>query len=114
MRETRKQIVEQTRNEVVKQYTAKLQILMERINKLTKDYDIEKQKRIECQERIAELQEKVNQYEDWIQRLQEFVDIPENQKEEYIVHMKAQEDANKIISNMLKNAEIFNLYNFME
>ena len=44
---TRKQIVEQTRNEVVKQYTAKLQILMERINKLTKDYDIEKQKRIE-------------------------------------------------------------------
>lgn len=57
MIKTRKQIVEQTRNEVVKQYTAKLQILMERINKLTKDYDIEKQKRIE-------LQEKVKQYED--------------------------------------------------
>ena len=114
MMKTRKQIVEQTRNEVVKQYTAKLQILMERINKLTKDYDIEKQKRIECQERIDELQEKVNQYEDWIQRLQEFIGIPENQKEEYIVHMKAQEDANKIISNMLKNAEIINLYNFMK
>ena len=108
MMKTRKQIVEQTRNEVVKQYTAKLQILMERINKLTKDYDIEKQKRIECQERIDELQEKVNQYEDWIQRLQEFVDIPENQKEEYIVHMKAQEDANKIM------LQIINLYNFME
>ena len=61
---TRKQIVEQTRNEVVKQYTAKLQILMERINKLTKDYDIERQKRIECQEIIDELQEKVNQYKD--------------------------------------------------
>ena len=114
MMKTRKQIVEQTRNEVVKQYTAKLQILMERINKLTKDYDIEKQKRIECQERIDELQEKVNQYEDWIQRLQEFMDIPESQKEEYIAQMKAQEDANKIISNMLKNAEIINLYNFME
>ena len=41
MIKTRKQIVEQTRNEVVKQYTANLQILMERINKLTKDYDIE-------------------------------------------------------------------------
>lgn len=114
MMKTRKQIVEQTRNEVVKQYTAKLQILMERINKLTKDYDIEKQKRIECQERIDELQEKVNQYEDWIQRLQEFMEMPENQREEYIMHMKEQEDANKIISNMLKNAEIFNLYNFME
>lgn len=67
MIKTRKQIVEQTRNEVVKQYTANLQILMERINKLTKDYDIERQKRIECQERIDELQEKVNLYEDWIQ-----------------------------------------------
>ena len=77
---TRKQIVEQTRNEVVKQYTAKLQILMERINKLTKDYDIEKQKRIECQEIIDELQEKVNQYEDWIQRLQEFIGIPETKE----------------------------------
>ena len=106
MMKTRKQIVEQTRNEVVKQYTAKLQILMERINKLTKDYDIEKQKRIECQERIDELQEKVNQYEDWIQRLQEFIGIPESQKEEYIVHMKAREDANKIIS------KIFNYINF--
>ena len=96
---TRKQIVEQTRNEVVKQYTAKLQILMERINKLTKDDDIEKQKRVE-------LQEKVNQYEDWIQRLQEFIGIPESQKEEYIAHMKAQEDANKIIT------KIFNYINF--
>ena len=96
---TRKQIVEQTRNEVVKQYTAKLQILMERINKLTKDYDIEKQKRIE-------LQEKVNQYEDWIQRLQEFIGIPESQREEYIAHMKEQENANKIIT------KIFNYINF--
>lgn len=114
---TRKQIVEQTRNEVVKQYTAKLQILMEKINKLTKDYDIEKQKRIEYQERIDELQEKVNQYEDWIQRLLEFMDIPENQREEYIVHMQEKENANKIMSKlydmMLKMPEIFNLYNFM-
>ena len=99
MIKTRKQIVEQTRNEVVKQYTAKLQILMERINKLAKDYDIEKQKRVE-------LQEKVNQYEDWIQRLQEFIGIPENQREEYIAHMKAQKDANKITS------KIFNYINF--
>ena len=108
MIKTRKQIVEQTRNEVVKQYTANLQILMERINKLTKDYDIEKQKRIECQERIDELQEKVNQYEDWIQRLQEFMEMPENQREEYIAHMKEQENANKIM------LQIINLYNFME
>ena len=106
MIKTRKQIVEQTRNEVVKQYTAKLQILMERINKLTKDYDIERQKRVECQEIINELQEKVNQYEDWIQRLQEFIGIPENQREEYIAHMKAQKDANKITS------KIFNYINF--
>lgn len=107
MIKTRKQIVEQTRNEVVKQYTANLQILMERINKLAKDYDIEKQKRIECQERIDELQEKVNLYEDWIQRLQEFMEMPENQREEYIAHMKEQENANKIM------LQIINLYNFV-
>ena len=108
MIKTRKQIVEQTRNEVVKQYTANLQILMKRINKLAKDYDIEKQKRIECQERIDELQEKVNLYEDWIQRLQEFMEMPENQREEYIAHMKEQENANKIM------LQIINLYNFMK
>ena len=108
MIKTRKQIVEQTRNEVVKQYTANLQILMERINKLAKDYDIEKQKRIECQERIDELQEKVNLYEDWIQRLQEFMEMPENQREEYIAHKKEQENANKIM------LQIINLYNFMK
>ena len=107
MIKTRKQIVEQTRNEDVKQYTANLQILMERINKLTKDYDIEKQKRIECQEKIDELQEKVNLYEDWIQRLQDFMEMPENQREEYIAHMKEQENANKIM------LQIINLYNFV-
>ena len=107
MIKTRKQIVEQTRNEVVKQYTANLQILMERINKLAKDYDIEKQKRIECQEKIDELQEKVNLYEDWIQRLQDFMEMPENQREEYIAHMKEQENANKIM------LQIINLYNFV-
>lgn len=106
MIKTRKQIAEQTRNEVVKQYTANLQILMERINKLTKDYDVERQKRIECQERIDELQEKVNQYEDWIQRLQEFMEMTESQREEYIAHMKEQENANKTIS------KIFNYINF--
>ena len=108
MIKTRKQIVEQTRNEVVKQYTANLQILMERINKLAKDYDIEKQKRIECQEKIDELQDKVNLYEDWIQRLQDFMEMPENQREEYIAHMKEQENANKIM------LQIINLYNFMK
>ena len=50
--------------------------------------------------------QKVNQYEDWIQRLQEFIGIPENQREEYIAHMKEQENANKIIS------KIFNYINF--
>lgn len=108
MKETRKQIVEQTRNEVVKQYRDKMKRFQERINKLTKDYDIEKQKRIECQERIDELQEKVNQYEDWIQRLQEFMEMPENQREEYIAHIKEQENANKIMP------QIINLYNFMK
>lgn len=97
-----------TRNEVAKQYTANLQILMERINKLTKDYDVERQKRIECQERIDELQEKVNQYEDWIQRLQEFMEMTESQRKEYIAHIKEQENANKIMP------QIINLYNFMK
>ena len=50
----------------------------------------------------------MNQYEDWIQRLLEFMGIPENQKEEYIVHMKEQENANKIMP------QIINLYNFMK
>ena len=41
-------------------------------------------------------------------RLQEFIDIPENKREEYIVNMKEQEDANKIM------LQIINLYNFMK
>lgn len=107
MKETRKQIVEQTRNEVIKQYNTKLQHFQERINKLAKDYAIERQKRIECQEKFDELQEKVNQYEDWIQRLQEFMDMPESQREEYIVYIKDQENINKTISKIL------NYINFM-
>lgn len=116
MKETRKQIVEQTRNEVVKQYRDKMKRFQERINELAGDYDMERRKRIECQEKVEELQEKVNQYEDWIRRLQEFMDIPENQREQYIVHLREKEKSEKALSglyDLMKKTKMFDLYNFM-
>lgn len=116
MKETRKQIVEQTRNEVVKRYGDKMKRFQERINELAGDYDMERRKRIECQEKVEELQEKVNQYEDWIRRLQEFMDIPENQREQYIVHLREKEKSEKALSglyDLMKKTKMLDLYNFM-
>lgn len=113
MKETRKQIVEQTRNEVARQYNAQIFNLQERISRLAVDYAEERRKRIECQERLDELQEKVSQYEDWIRRLQEYMDMPENQREQYIVHLQEKEKSERILdklNDLMRHTGMFDLY----
>ena len=116
MKETRKQIVEQTRNDVARQYNAQISRLQERIDDLAEDYNTERRKRIECQEKVDELQEKVNQYEDWIRRLQEFMDMPDNQREQYMVHIQEKEKSERVLSglcDLMKKTGMFDLYNLI-
>lgn len=97
-KQTKKEIEETLRNKIAKQYTSKMENYQERIDRLAKELYDERSKRMEYQSQVEELKEKVEQYEDWIHRLQEFCDLPEGEREkaikayqaenEYKTHMK--------------------------
>lgn len=110
-KETRKQIVEQTRQEVAKQYKAKIADLEERLRRANNGMFSYMKEFGEQQIKINELQEKVNQYEDWIRRLQEYMDMPEDAREKALEQERAKFAVNSKLDSMLGvYSRIFNLF----
>lgn len=101
MKETRKQIVEQTRNEVARQYKAEINSIQESKERLSKDYYDLQIKYWDMKNKVDELEEKVRQYEDWNRRLQEFMDMGEDDRKKYAEHLKAQAELNQMLSGTL-------------
>ena len=88
MKKTQKEIEGTLRNKLCKQYTAKMENYQERIDRLAKELSVERKKRIEAQSKVEELEEKVAQYEDWNRRLQEFMDMNEEDRKNYLMQLK--------------------------
>lgn len=112
-KETRKQIVEQTRNEVARHYKAEVARLEERLNKYVEAYAEEARVRQRYQNKVEELQEKVNQYEDWIERLQSFMDMEPDAREKAFTEMKLEKENAEQMKHLLgfygKYLSIFNI-----
>lgn len=91
----RKQIEATLRNKLAKQYSETIEYHKKRASEYWGKYvDSETHCRI-LQKENEELREKVEQYEDWIERLQEFVNMPEGTREKeiklYIAEQKRKE-----------------------
>ena len=88
MKQTKKEIEATLRNKLAKQYSEKMENYQERINRLAKELHDERAKRLEAQRQAEELKEKVEQYEDWNRRLQEFMDMSEEDRQNAIKETK--------------------------
>lgn len=88
MKQTKKEIEQTLRNKLCKQYSAKIENYQERIDKLANELYEERKKRLEAQRLVEELKEKVEQYEDWNRRLQEFMDMNEDDRKVAYAEMK--------------------------
>lgn len=80
MKETKKQIVEQTRNELARKYKGQIDALKKEFQSKQELYRYIGKRCDELERENEELKEKVVQYEDWIRRLQEFMDMPEDSR----------------------------------
>lgn len=107
-KETRRQIIEQTRNEVARQYNNKIADLEERLKRANEcSYQFMKAYGDE-QRRADELQEKVNQYEDWIRRLQEYMDMEPDARDKAFRQMEANDKLNNLLDGFGMYLSIFN------
>lgn len=95
MKETRRQIIENTRREVARQYKEKIEELEARNKRTAQLYADEAKLRRQYQSKVEGLEEKAAQYEDWIRRLQEFMDMEPDAREKAINAYKTTEELNR-------------------
>lgn len=90
-KKTRKEIEETIRNKMANKHNEYVEHQQKKYSEL---WDAYYRARKECdkyQEENEQLKEKVQQYEDWINRLQEFVDMPEDMRKKEIEKMRAEQ-----------------------
>lgn len=103
--ESQKQIRARLTNEISKQYKKKyedtIQIYNDRIQKLCKSLDVLHEKYDALMERNNELGEKVRQYEDWNERLLEFMDLPKDERKQKFQEYQTERETEGMMGNLL-------------
>ena len=114
MKETKKQIIARTRNEVAKAYNDKIKNLEARNKRLSDDFVEMARKNRDLRNSVEELNEKISQYEDWINRLQEFCNLSDNEREDAMNRYRTQKNIDKHLSKLMNvYSSLFNLYQVM-
>ena len=90
-RQSKKQIKAQLINEVAKTYADKLQREQDKVERLVRMYHTAKTNADKLKEENLKLQEKVEQQEDWIRRLQEFMDMDPDTRQKAIAEYRVNE-----------------------
>lgn len=87
-KKTRKEIEETIRNKMANKHNEYVETQRRKYGELWDAYRRARKECDEYREENEELKEKVRQYEDWIGRLQEFMDMPEDMRKAEIKKMR--------------------------
>ena len=93
----KKEIENQLRGKIAKQYTEKVTKLEDEINRLREANAEYRNRAYKAEQEKLEMQDKLNQYEDWNNRLQEFMDMSEEDRLAYVENLKKTNELNKAI-----------------
>ena len=111
------QIREELRKDMTKAFEKKYQYITDDLERYKKLYHAEMEKRVhknyecaELKEENTQLKEKINQYEDWIERLHEFMDIEDTSERKQAFETYIKEKQSRVEFNSLLNTynEMFN------
>lgn len=102
----KKQIENELRGKIAKQYTEKVSKLEDEINRLREANAEYRTRAYKAEQEKLEMQDKLDQYEDWNRRLQEFMDMSEEDRTAYVENLKKTKELDDAISH-------FNLYGKM-
>ena len=97
MKQNKKQIEAALRNKMAAQYTNKVADLNKEIDMLRKFNKEYRERAYKAEQEKLELQDKVNQYEDWNNRLQEFMGMSDEDRAAYVENLKKTKELNDAI-----------------
>lgn len=98
-KKTRKEIEETIRNKMANKHNEYVEHQQKRYGELWDKWTEACRERNKYQQENEELKEKVQQYEDWINRLQEFMDMPEDMRKKEIEKMRAEQKFNTYLAD---------------
>lgn len=84
----KKQIENELRGKIAKQYTKRTQELEDKVAKLTSQLAEANKRARDAEQEKLEMKDKLNQYEDWNNRLQEFMDMSDEDRIAYVENLK--------------------------
>ena len=107
MKPNKKQIEANLRNKLASQYTQKINTLKERVNSLI-SINLEYRTEIHTLKRENfELKDKIQQYEDWIERLHEFMSMNESNRQAYIDNLHKQKQLDQALDKINLYTSLF-------
>lgn len=106
--ESRKQIKAQLINEVTAQYRHEVDHWKENYNRMRDIADKAEKERDEAKKRALAAEAKLAEYEDWIERLQDFCNLSDEDREKAIAKMKADSESESKYNVYLEH---FNMWN---
>ena len=120
--ENKKQIKAQLRNQISKEYKDRIYNAEQECYRTEQKYLATRERmfaeqtlRIEAEEKVSSLQEELDKYKDWVRRLQEFMDMDPETRENEIKKYKEQIELEDMFERAIANSNLFKMLNqFME
>lgn len=105
--ENKKKLKAQLTNEISKRYSNRIKELEESKNALRTKIELERQKFRELQHKYLDLIQKVEQLEDWNNRLMEYFQLDEDSQKKYLEELKSKKDFWNSLEKLTKMTSMF-------
>ena len=107
MKETKKQIKAQLTNEISLRFKKRIDALETELKYVRSELRECDNQRRKAERTVLELQDKVEKYEDWIRRLQEFMDMTPEEREKVIQDSKLRVSTNQRLNKIIDMFQYF-------
>ena len=105
--ENKKKLKAQLTNEISKRYSDRIKVLEESKNALRIKIELERQQFRELQHKYLDLIQKVEQLEDWNNRLMEYFQLDEDSQKKYLEELKSKKDFWESLEKLTKITSMF-------
>ena len=100
MKQSKKQIEANLRNKMATQYKTKTESLKETIKDLEERNHELMMRAHKAEQEKMEMQDRLQQLEDWNTRLQEFMDMNEEDRKQYVENLRAKTEINDTLNSL--------------
>ena len=101
MKETKKQIKAQLTNDISLRFKKRIDALETELRCVRSELRECDNQRRKAERTVLELQDKVEKYEDWIRRLQEFMDMEPDARDKAIADLKARSEISQKMKGIM-------------